>query len=384
MNIRQLCIIALFLLTACGGGGGGGGAAPTVIGGVASKGIIVGGTVTVYALNADGSKTVLRKDIPTDSNGRYSADVGGYAGPVVVEVWGDYTDEATGAIKHITQGEPLRAALSSVSGNVALSVTPLTDLAVRQAGTLTAQKILAANKQISEIFKVDITATAPVATTAQAFQSSQTTQAQKDYSLALAAISQQMKTGTQLSAVLDTLQGGITDTGLSEQAAHTFTTSVSEFIANDKNQTGVASIADTSLKAVGLTTVKLVLVLEGNAAACKGLQTVITLPAGVTMRADTSGQILDGAIVAAGSASGGYLTGRYAAATQSESATITLALTPAGTLAAGAIVEINADIAPGSAVPLLSGFTVDGGQSNFSGEHGVELSGMVLSLMFKI
>ena len=126
------------------------------------------------------------------------------------------------------------------------------------------------------------------------------------------------------------------------------------------------------------------LVLEGNAAACKGLQTVITLPAGVTMRADTSGQILDGAIVAAGSASGGYLTGRYAAATQSESATITLALTPAGTLAAGAIVEINADIAPGSAVPLLSGFTVDGGQSNFSGEHGVELSGMVLSLMFKI
>jgi len=378
MNIKRLlAIISLFLLAACGGGGDGGSpATPTVISGVASKGIIVGGTVKVYALNVDGSMGKLLGSAVTDANGAYSIDIGVYTGPVTLEVSGTYTDEATGLPKTVPEYAPLRAALSSASGNVTLPVTPLTDLAVRQAGTLTANNITAANTLISNAFKVDIIATTPVAPTSAAFSSSTTTQAQRDYTMALAAISQQMASGDTLEAVLNTLDIGIGSTGMTSGTATTITTALTSFIANSNNQTGVSSIAETSLQNIGLTSMKLTVALNGSdVASVKGIQTIITLPAGVLLRSDATGKLLTGVITTMGSASSGYPEGKFTSAAN----TLTLGLITAGNLTAGDIITINLDLASGTTTaPAASAFTI--GTSNLVDNNGLVVSGASLSL----
>jgi hypothetical protein len=138
-------------LAGCGGGGGGGTTAPAVsysVSGVASAGLIKNGTVNVYALNADGSKGSLLKTTTTDNTGYYSANVGGYTGPVLVEAYGSYTDEATGTTMTIPSTSPLRAAPAR---------RPATSVAVpyRCGGgrTLTAANIAAANTLVTDMFK---------------------------------------------------------------------------------------------------------------------------------------------------------------------------------------------------------------------------------------
>src|SRR6185369_12017159 len=145
-RIKLLAASALIALSlaGCGGGGGGGGAATdnatnttadTVISGMASKGPI-DGTAKIYALNSNGSKGNLLTNADIVS-GAYTAKIGKYAGPIIIEVSGSYTDEATGSTLTIADKTPLRAALSNASGEVKVAVTPLTELAVQKAGALT-------------------------------------------------------------------------------------------------------------------------------------------------------------------------------------------------------------------------------------------------------
>lgn len=367
MNIQRiLAIISLCILAACGGGGGGGGSTDTtpqgpstIVSGVASKGIIAGGTVKVFALNNDGSKGAQLGQDTTKADGSYSVNLGSYTGPVTVEVFGSYTDEATGQTKTIPASAPLRAALGNASGNVTMAVTPLTDLAVRQAGTLTTQSIAAANALISDAFKVDIVSTLPVAPTTVAFQASQTTQGQKDYALALAAVSQQMQTaGADLATVLATLNGGISATGMNSQTATTLNTAVTNFIANANNQTGVTTISETSLQTVGSTSKKLTLTLQGSAATARGIQASITFPTGVVLRADASGKPLVGVLTVAGSAAASQVDGKYTPATNSAPATVTVGLMSSASLAVGDVITINIDLVAGASVPATSAFAI--------------------------
>lgn len=387
-NIKHiLIIISLFLLAACGGGSsggtdGGGGIQPiaTVIKGVASKGIIDSGTVNVFALNADGSKGAKLGTSSTDANGAYSISIGSYSGPVMIEVFGSYTDEATGTRMTVPESAPLRAALANVTGAVSLSVTPLTDLAVRQAGTLTAQHIADANALVSDLFKVDITTTAPAAPTSGAFQSSSTTQAQKDYALALAAVSQLMQSGgTDLAATLTSLNSGISSSGMTSQGAASLTAAGSAFINNPKNLTGVTSVADTVLGSVGTTTMKLTLVLQGSAAAAvKGIEAKLSLPAGVTVRADVTGVVLGDVLLPTANSPSGPILGNYSAASSASAATVTIVFPSTGSFAAGDVLILKVDLAPGLAAPTATAFTFR--SSKLSDADGVSMSGVTLKL----
>lgn len=382
-NIKYMLIIfSLLLLSACGGGGGGSTSQSTenFISGVVSKGIIANGTVTVFALNADGSKGAQLASGSTDSSGAYNLSIGFYTGAVIVEASGSYNDEATGLVKSVPASAPLRAALAQTNGSVALSVTPLTDLAVRQAGTLTAQNISTANTLVSELFKVDIVATAPAAPTAAAFQAGTTTQAEKDYALVLAGVSQLMQSGgTDLATTLSNLNGGISQAGMSSQTAATIATAINSFVANPANQTGVTTVAGTSLQAVGATTMKLTMALQGNAAASvKGAQGTIVLPNGVTLRAATTGRVLNGVIVPLAGTPSGIMEGKYTAAALGNAATVTIGFVTSGNITAGDLLVVEVDLPPGVAAPAAGTFALSG--SSLVDADGNSVSGASLSL----
>jgi hypothetical protein len=362
--------------------------------------------VNIYSLGADGSKGALLGTGGTDDNGAYSISLGSYTGPVLVEAYGKYTDEATGNPLEVYKEKPLRAALPYASGAVALnvtpstdptstststatttptttttpstplSITPLTELAVRQAeqadptgsGKLTATNISTANTLISDIFKVDITATAPIAPTASAFASAPSTpegQAQKDYTIVLAAVSQMMETGgTTLEATLNTLNTGIvpetksmkTETVASIQAA------VTTFVASPENKTPVTPdtlASNTTLQNIGLTTKKLTVVLQGSSvASVKGIQATITIPADVLLRADTKGGLLSGVLLAAANAPSGIIEGKYTAAANGNSATVTLGFITSGNMVAGDLLTLAADLSSDVSEPPASAFTL--------------------------
>lgn len=375
-----LTIISLFILAACGGGGSSETVTPpggTVIKGVASKGIITNGTVTVYALSVDGSKGAKLGTSSTDGSGAYNISIGSYTGPVIVEAFGNYTDEATGLLKSVPESAPLRAAIAQTGGTVSLSVTPLTDLAVRQAGALTSENITKANIQISDLFKVNIIATAPAEPTSGAFQSSSTTQAQRDYALVLAGVSQLMKAGgTELAATLSTLNSGISPAGMNSETAATLTTALNSFIANPKNLTGVTTIADTTLQNVGSMSMKMTIALQGSAAASvKGIQGTITLPSGVMLRTDAAGKILSGVMTMVSTASG-FIEAKYTVTASNAPATVTLAFITTGNVMAGDILVFYFDLMPGVSAPATTAFTIS--NSKLLDADGTSVSGVSL------
>jgi hypothetical protein len=198
-----LIISVLTLLVACGGGGGGS-SQSTPVSGIASKGIIVGGTVKAYSIVGGAvTTTQIGNTATTLGDGSYSLDVGGYSGPLMVEVSGGvYTDEATN--NPVTLATPLRAFIGSVvSGrSVTSAITPLTEIAARYAdsvtpGVLTTDNINAANRKISEQFlgaNADILTTSPSNVT---------------YAKCLTAISALSNSGSSLDTALTSLKNNI-------------------------------------------------------------------------------------------------------------------------------------------------------------------------------
>jgi len=259
LGIFALLLVLTCILSACGGGGGSAPAAgPVTVSGVVSKGIIANGTVAVYGLKADGSKTASAlATAKTDANGAYAVSLGSYAGPIIVEAYGSYTDEATGTTVRIPSTSPLQAALPSsrVAGNVSLPVTPLTDIAVRMArnaltGTV-ADNIASANDAVSRLFGVDVVATLPVKPDAAVLQSADTTDSQRKYTALLAVVSQyvantsatQGKPGSDdLTSALARISGGITpnDTAVPQVEASVASGLQSAAVALSKNESQVA------------------------------------------------------------------------------------------------------------------------------------------------
>lgn len=169
--------LCLLTLTACGGGGGGGGGSSSApqtsnLSGVASKGLILNGWATAYAVNGDGSRGAALASVPTDaSTGAYRFTGLPSGVPVLVEVGrrpGQTTqmkDEATGSTLVLDDTFKLRAAtVTGNGGEVALQVTPYSEMAVALAvasGGLSADNVQKANQKVVGFAGEDVLSTPP-------------------------------------------------------------------------------------------------------------------------------------------------------------------------------------------------------------------------------
>lgn len=236
--------VAVSGITGCGGGGGGGssdsgGGTSVVISGIASKGLISGGTVKISSLNTDGA-TGSQLGTATTQSGAFSVSIGVYSGNILVEVTGGtYKDEATGYT--VSNTTTLRAAILDVTVDRSIAVTPLTEIAVQKAGTLTSSNVEAANTLASNMIGgVDITSTLPVEVTSAS--SAAATQAQKDYSLMLAAISEMVKDGyaADVASAITAIKNDLSDNQLDSTGSN-ISAALSTFITSANNQSGVDS-----------------------------------------------------------------------------------------------------------------------------------------------
>jgi len=314
MRTRYISLITLSILfifcAGCGGGSSTTGAAPsgpapgaapstgTTITGVASKGIIRGGTVNVFATPASGDTggKILLKTTETDSSGEFSAKIGNYAGIVLIEVSGSqvYTNESNGSKESISADAPLRAVqvVGSAGATVSVSVTPLTELATRKALTgpfLSEETIKSANALVSNLFQFDITATRPVEPAVPAINAA--TQAQRDYTIALAAISRLSVAAGSLNGAIDTFYHDLAATNrLSQATAGNFRQAAAAFLADSAhNLTGITATSP-ALSDVGKYTGSLALATQGSTSApITSIQLTLTLPSGVTIKKDSNG-----------------------------------------------------------------------------------------------
>ena len=378
MKIRYAAFFLLAaMLTACGGGGtstGGAGAAVgnTIVSGTASLGIIQNGRVKVYQLTGDGRKIFLA-ETTTDSSGRYSVSITTPTTPILVEVsGGTYVDEATGLTVVRSDSEILHAAVSSPSAIQQVAVTPLSELAYRLAGSpLTAAGIDSANSEVSDAFNVDIVNVQPVEPTLTGFRSP-TTQAQKDYSLALATLSQQALStpGGSVETVIETYKQDLAPDGrISLGTATTFSTVLSQFLTNPRNQTGLTT-ATTALANFGTLTQLVKLNTTGTFAAgsfIKGVQVQLQFPAGVNIQ--YTGGVPDSGVVVPSGAAAAVTTvdSSYDPVTRTLSLGIINAQPGFGL---GEFTTIRADVVPGA--PLEENlFTVSGGV--VTGQGGLQI-----------
>ncbi|KAF0219269.1 MAG: hypothetical protein FD174_2355 [Geobacteraceae bacterium] len=392
MKKRILLVLIFSLgvmnLFGCGFGGfsdSGGGPAPdqsdpsntdTIINGVVSKGIFKNGTIRVYAVNTDGSETLLKTN-PIGAFGNYSANIGSnrgtptgsYSGVVLIKASGTYIDEATGSESAIDDSHPLRAAVANPSGELNAAVTPLTELAARKALAVqaagkqpTAIDVNDANALVSDMFKVDIIATQPVMPdkTEHGFGNAATTQAQKDYTLALAAISQMAKDAGALSNVFAAMESDIADGAMSVETATAFNTALINFLKSDINGTGVKDINSTNLVNVGGAT-KIVKIgtaeKVGAGAVITGITVTLQLPPGVTVKADFSVPgnpakvTLQGVVTASGvPPAGTQIEAAYTRAAGSLPGLVTLSLGNAAGFVAGEFVTITCDLPAGASL----------------------------------
>jgi len=382
--IGMMIVAMTMTLSGCGGGGGGGGAATTTVSGVASKGLIKNGVnnVKVFALGSNGAKGTLLATTSTGASGEYSANVGTYAGLVLVEVSGTYTDEATGQPVTIAADKPLRAACSNETGNVTVAVTPLTELAVQNAeaaGALTLVNITAANAAVSTLFNLDVIATMPVAPEATALSGA--TKAQKEYTLALAAISQMAGTNSA-AAVFSVIDGMKTDI----QANSTLTTTAAQFVqalndfaANGNNNTGVtSSTLPAELINVGSKTAVVTLSISGVSAAVYGVDVTVDLPSGVTVAAGTNGSVAAPILSVTGAAEGSYASAQYIPASGGVPAKLHIAVANGNGFTPGAFVTIACSVAQG-VTPNFSNALVEPA-AEVVGALGVPLSTAAVTL----
>jgi hypothetical protein len=311
MKIKILLgmFFSLAALTVAGcGGGGGGGAATTTVAGTAMKGLFTEGTVKIFAVDpATGSQaaTPLKTDV-LKADSTYSMDIGSYTGPIIIEVTGNYKDEASGPnAPPVTLPAPIRAAVNATGSTTAM-VTPLTELAVLKAGNVfTKTSIDKANTDIAAAFKLDsIITTKPVDAASVAAKTA--AGAERDYGLLLATVSQIMKkSGGTLAQALGDLAGGISGSTLTLAASTSIKVAQFDFVSSANNQTTltVAGLAANPFNA-GTPKIALLKVSTQGLPAGRtigGIDFTINLPAGVDVSADaTTKQATAGAVTVSG------------------------------------------------------------------------------------
>lgn len=132
--LRSFIFLSTFLLLSCGSSGGDGvpPLAPAAeFSGTVTDAVIVNGILSVYAFD-DGIKGELIAETMTDSDGDFIFDeFRSPSRPVIVEVsGGHYTEEASGVVVNLLEGQVLRAYMFYEEGTpITVQVTPLTHLA---------------------------------------------------------------------------------------------------------------------------------------------------------------------------------------------------------------------------------------------------------------
>lgn len=216
-----LSTLILSILATCGGGSsssntGGGG-----ISGTATKGPVSNATVTAYAIN-NGQMGLPIASTTTDVNGNFTMTMGGYAGPVMLQMsGGSYTDEATGTTNMpMAAGDVMTAVMPTVAAGAAVSgvqVTPITSMAQvmtqHMTGGMTDANIATANTAMGNYFMIgDILHTLPMNPLVTGSGTGVSQDAQ-NYGMALAAISQSALTQgmTSSSAMVTALMNDASD-----------------------------------------------------------------------------------------------------------------------------------------------------------------------------
>lgn len=367
-----MILLGVLSLTACGGGGGGSSVTTTVVSGVASKGIIRNGRIRMYVLNADGSKGTLLAETATDGNGAYRAGLGGYQGPLLVEASGSYTDEATGNVVSIPATSPLRAALDHLAAAVTVAVTPLTELAVQRGEDPVSHKIAvdgiaSSNAVISGLFQVDILGTIPIDPLAA---NPDATQKQKMHALLLAGFAKMMQSkGEDLPTVIEELRSSIgADNQMEASTVGEFKNAVADFAATAQNRTGITDITQTDLAFIGSRSRTVTLRVSGTSGAISSLDFTITLPAGVTVRADAGHSLQEGTLRMLASAANTYVQGSYLPPSATSGATVRIGVASPGGFPAGAFLALECEVAPGAAL-VDAGFLFSDVTAHDTQEH---------------
>lgn len=338
MKLRALLAITIFsvstlILAACGGGGGSAPSPSSSASGVASAGPVRNGVIKAYGVSAvDGAKGALLASTTTDANGSYSINLGSYEGALLVELEGGtngvskYTDEATAADVTLPAGTVfLRAAVSNITIGVPVNIalTPLTELAVKRstiAGNSPPAAIIAANQVISDHYNVDIVGVNPVAPTTAAMNASGVTDAQRTYTLILAALSQQAgaATTTALTTLLGTINSGIgtTTNVMDTNTATNFINALNAYLApgNLNNITGITPTSPlvTTMEAnIGKRTATITLSVTGiSGKNVYGIDAQVNLPiTGYTFNADSNGLVVAADVLVT---TGGSVFARFA------------------------------------------------------------------------
>lgn len=403
------CLMAVALIMAslagCGGGGGGPSAtaANTVIKGTASAGIIYPGTVNVYSVDPNGTKSAVPlASVPTDINGKYSAPLGAYSGAIQVEVSGSYQDEATSKSMTIATSKPLHAVLDKVdtatNNNRVVSVTPLTEVAWRKAGKngTTPSAIANANKLVSKMFKLgDIVGIEPVRPHNASM--SNASHESKTYTLALAAMSKlaTTKTGatdddkferllTDSANDVDEAEKGDGSMGSSSSGA--FVAALGSVTLGDDFPS-----AKAQLSTIGKKTQTLTLATSGtlpSGTKIYAIQGTITLPADpttkqlkVSLRADSNNKTLSDVFLLAGIATGMGLLDPFANyLAPQQQVNFTILLDPKGTgIGIGDFASLTYEVATGATVSAAD-FSIVAGSAIVKDANGAAISGVTITL----
>ncbi|GAM10695.1 hypothetical protein OR1_02988 [Geobacter sp. OR-1] len=369
-------MMALTLLNGCGGGGSSSGGVitpptTTAITGVASKGMLKGGTVKVYTLPASrdiNQKQLLTAAVVTSSiDGRYQINIGSHTGLVLLEASGSYTNEADGTRK--TLDAPLRAALviGSVGGTVNVAITPFTEVAVRLALTvngtqgtiLREEAVTAANALLTGLLPFDILSDLPVEPLNSELNG--VSAPRQDYTLALAAVSK-LATSSSLTGVIEDYRKQLFNTGrFSLAAVNAFKAALNDpatgFFASAFNNTGYQALT-AGLEKFGYYTTTLKIYATGNFATTdiiKGIQLAITLPAGMSVKTGTDSLPLAGIITASGNAAiGSYFE---PAGYNSSTNTLSFALISSTGFGSGEFATVMLQTSPTISPPVNTSFT---------------------------
>lgn len=380
MNMNRLIIIltsllitaGMLLLGGCGGGGGGGTVPPsTSVSGIVSKGPLKNGTVKIYGVDAAGAKSASPlATVQTDANGGYGANLGSYSGALVIEAYGDYTDEATGNPVTIPASSPLRSAVVLVdtggNNNRKIAVTPITNLACAVMGTTySATAITAANNRVGDMFKVkDIVGTVPVQPDMNGMGKGDAEQ--KTYTMALATLSQMAKDATggaapsysQIQTIMDSFKADMNTSSTSGLGSQNMTAFNAALTTVSTALLPGFDMAAAQLRNAGTTSLKLAVDAAGvpNGSQLGAVHGVITIPAGVSIRTYATGQVLDGLIsttpgIAAGSP---QIIGKFDGTTRQLTFDV---ITPAAGFGNGEFAGIIFDVTTGAAVSAAD-FTI--------------------------
>lgn len=277
---RIMATLGVGFLAGCGGGGGGdaaptsggGGDATTVtLTGVVSVGQpVTGGSVKATALDeTTGTKAATPFGTVTlNADGTYLLTITNHTGAVLLEASNlVFNDVATGAP---VTGETLRAGIrlsdatppSGAAISSSSAITPLTEVAVRKVetsdGKVVPAAVAAANALVANTLLgagSNIISTTPADVTSALSQTK--TNAEKEYGLALAALSQVSQGTGSLSTTVGQIAADLKDNDKIDLTGSSITEGMTTFVAGGANQTGVTTgmVTTTTYMAVATSTV---------------------------------------------------------------------------------------------------------------------------------